>query len=88
MAEVINRTYKKGKLVSETKEEIDWQPNEADLDIILIGCECGNQFDMPWDVLAFSGFIGMRCGQCGEIEKMEVIADPSPNKNSEKCNVS
>ena len=84
MAEVINRTYKKGKLVSETKEEIDWQPNEADLDIVLIGCKCGNQFDMPWDAVAFGGLNGSYCGQCGETGKMSVILDPSPNKESKK----
>lgn len=54
--------------------------NEADLDIVLVGCECGNQFDIPWDALAFCGFRGMHCGQCGEMGKMKVIADPSPNK--------
>ena len=77
MAEVITRKWKGGKLIEETKSEIDWEPNEADMDLITIGCECGNEFDMPWDALAFGGFDGMYCGQCGETGKMKVIADPA-----------
>jgi len=73
MAEVVNRKYVKGKLVSETKETIDWEPNEADLDLIKIGCECGNEFEMPWDAMAFCGLDGMYCGQCGETGKMEAL---------------
>lgn len=78
MAEVIKRKYEKGKLVSESKETIDWEPNEADLDLIKIGCECGSQFDMPRDCLMF-GFDSMYCGQCGETGKMKVI-DHNPTK--------
>ena len=58
-----------------------WKPNEADLDLVQVGCECGNEFDMPWDAVAFGG-LGERsfCGQCGEAGKMVVINDPTPNK--------
>ncbi len=65
MTEVITRKWKKGKLVEETKSEIDWEPTEADLDQVLIGCECGNEFHMPRDCLMF-GFDQMFCGQCGK----------------------
>lgn len=71
MAEVITR-----KCIEETRSEIDWEQNEADLDQVTVVCECGNTFDIPWDVLAFGGgFCGMYCGQCGETGKMKVIAD-------------
>ena len=81
MAEVITRKWKDGELVEETKSEIDWEPNAADLDIVLIGCVCGNEFDMPWDAVAFGGLgEGNYCGQCGKSGTMQVIADPSPNK--------
>lgn len=78
MAEVITRKWKNGKCIEETRSEIDWEPNEADLDQVTVGCECGNRFDIPWDALAFGGgFDGMYCGQCGETGKMKVIADPA-----------
>lgn len=56
--------------------------NEADLDIVQVACECGNTFDMPWDAVAFGALASssMQCGQCGESNKMNVVADPSPNK--------
>ena len=73
MAEVITRKYTKGKLVSESKENIDWSPNEADLDLIGVSCECGNEFEMPWDAVVLCGFECMYCGQCGETGKMKVI---------------
>ena len=55
--------------------------NAADLDLVQIGCECGNLFDMPWDASRMGG-LGENsfCGQCGESGKMTVVADPSPNK--------
>ena len=75
MSEVITRKYVKGELVEETKQDIDWQPNEADLDLIKIGCECGNEFELPWDVMAFGFLSDMNCGQCGEAGKLKVIKD-------------
>ena len=71
MAEVITRKWKNGVCVEETREQIDWEPNEADLDTVDIECECGNKFDMPRDCLMF-GFDGMYCGQCGESGKFRV----------------
>ena len=58
----------------------DFEPNDADLDIIQVGCWCGNTFDVPWDVSAFGMLHGMHCGTCGCEGTIEVIADPSPNK--------
>ena len=72
MAEIIKRKWKNGKCIEETKSEIDWEPNEADLDRVKIGCECGNQFDMPRDCLMF-GFKEIFCGQCGKQGLMKVI---------------
>lgn len=77
MAEVVTRKWKNGKVVEETKSEIDWEPNEADLDVVIIGCDCGNKFDLPRDVLMF-GFDNMYCGQCGESGKMNVIGHNPP----------
>lgn len=59
-----------------------YELSEADLDVVRIGCECGNNFDMPWDAVAFGG-LGERsfCGQCGEPGKMKIVQDPSPNKS-------
>lgn len=81
---IINATkkYKKGKLIEETKTEIDWKLREADLDIVLVGCECGNQYDLPYDCIGFMNSENGQCGQCGESGKMSVIADPSPNKEA------
>lgn len=76
MAEVITRKWKNGECIEETKSEIEWEPNEADLDVVWIGCECGNKFTMPRDCLMF-GFDDMYCGQCSEPGKMKVIADPT-----------
>lgn len=78
MAEVITRKWKNGKCIEETRREIDWKPNEADMDRVTIGCECGNTFDIPFDVLTIGGgFEGMYCGQCGEAGKMKVTSDPA-----------
>lgn len=76
MAKITTRKYCKGKLVSETTEEVDWEPNEADLDLVTVGCECGNTFEMPWDAVAFGGLgEGSFCGQCGESGKMTIVSD-------------
>ena len=70
MAKVINRKFKNGKCIEETSSDIDWEPNEADLDCVAIECECGNLFELPRDCLMF-GFDGMYCGQCGETGKLK-----------------
>jgi hypothetical protein len=82
MAEVVTRKYKKGVLSEETKEQVSWEPNEADLDIVLVGCECGSQHDMPWDCIRYMNDENSFCGQCGKSGKMSVITDPSPNKKA------
>ena len=80
-AKITTRKWKSGKLISETTEQVDWEPNEADLDLVQIGCECGNKFEMPWDAVAFGALDdNSHCGKCGESGLMEIIADPSPNK--------
>ena len=76
MAEMVTRVWKNGKCVEESRCEVDWEPNAADLDLITVGCECGNTFDIPWDAIAFGGFEGMHCGQCGKAGKMKVLEDP------------
>ncbi|MDY6903705.1 MAG: hypothetical protein SWH61_03375 [Thermodesulfobacteriota bacterium] len=81
MAEIIKRKYVNGELVDESIEEIDWEPNEADLDIVLVRCkECGNEFDMPFDALMYLNDAHSQCGQCRKTGTFEVVADPSPNK--------
>lgn len=72
MVEVITRKWKNGKLVEEKRKQVNWQPNEADLDLVTVHCECGNEFKMPWDVLAMGG-LGKNnyCGQCGQSGKMQ-----------------
>jgi len=78
--ELVTRKFKDGKIVEEKREFVDWKPNEADFDIVLVGCECGNQYDIPWDCLMFLNDKNSCCGQCGKSGKMKIIADPSPNK--------
>lgn len=78
--EIVTSEWKDGEKVSEKRVKTDWKPNAADLDIVLVGCECGNQYDMPWDALMFLNDENSSCGQCGKSGKMNVIADPSPNK--------
>jgi len=74
MAEIINRKWKDGKLLEETKTWIDWEPNEADLDTVTVQCVCGNAFPLPRDCIVF-GFEGMCCGECGEEAQMVVKND-------------
>lgn len=64
---------------------VEIEPNDADNDIVQVACECGNTFDIPWDVCAF-GLLNtpnFNCGQCGKSECFKLIADPSPNKKDE-----
>ena len=77
---IVNRKWKNGKLVSEEFSEDTFKPNAADLDLVLIGCECGNQFDVPYDCVGMMNHENGSCGQCGESGKFSVISDPSPNK--------
>lgn len=73
MAEIINRKYQCGKLVSETREEIDWEPNEADLDIVQAKCKsCGMDHQFPWDVMAFGQLSEIHCA-CGVVGAIELI---------------
>jgi len=78
--EIITRKWKDGKITEESRKQVDWKPNAADLDIVLVGCECGNQYDIPWDALQFLNSKNSFCGQCGQTGKMKIISDPSPNK--------
>ena len=64
MSTLRTRKWLKGKLVSETEEEVNWEPNEADLDRVTVSCTCGNSFDLPRDALW--GLNEMYCGQCGK----------------------
>jgi len=76
MTEVITRKLKNGKCVEETRQHVDWEPNEADLDIVTVGCDCGHTFNIAWDAMAF-GCNQINCGQCGEAGKMKIIEDPA-----------
>ena len=71
MAEIITRKYVNGEVVNEHKKEVDWKPNAADLDTVIIKCECGNEFDLPRDCLMF-GFKNMLCGGCGKDDGYEI----------------
>ena len=62
MGEIITRKWRAGKLVSEIKKQVDWEPNAADLDCVTVGCECGNSFELPMD--AMFALSDMFCGQC------------------------
>ena len=66
MARLTTKTFNvRGELTSQKVEEIDWEPNEADLDLVTVKCNnCGNQFEMPWDAWTMFGG-GITCGQCG-----------------------
>lgn len=72
MNEIITRKWRDGKVISETKKQVDWEPNEADLDCVTISCECGNSFEMPRD--AMFGLSDMHCGWCNEIGKWKLCA--------------
>ena len=86
MAEIITRKWKGGELVSESRKEVDWKPNAADLDVVMVGCPCGNKFDMPRDALWCLSHESMSCGQCGKSGIMEVISDtPGPKEHTEHC---
>ena len=56
--------------------------NAPDLDIVLVGCECGNQLAVPLDALRQIDIQMARCGKCGKSGRMSVLADPSPNKKA------
>lgn len=73
--EILTRKWKGGKIVEEKREQTDWKPNAADLDLVLVGCECGNQYQTPWDTLMFLNSKNSFCGQCGQSGKMKVIED-------------
>lgn len=77
---LLTRKWVGGKVVEEKQEKVDWKPNAADLDTVLVGCECGNQYDVPRDCLMFLNSSNSFCGQCGKSGLMKVIIDPSPNK--------
>ena len=63
MSELITRKWLGGKLVSETKKQVEWGLNEADLDVVEISCECGHIITMPRDALF--ALPNMHCGSCG-----------------------
>lgn len=80
--ELVTREFKGGKLVKETRGQVGISYNAADLDIVLVGCECGNQYDTPWDCLMWLNDENSFCGQCGQSGKMRIIANPSPNRET------
>ena len=49
-----------------------------DDDLVQVGCDCGNTFDIPWDCSMFLD--SLDCGQCGKSGYIEVKADPSPSR--------
>lgn len=71
MAEMITRKYKDGVLESETKSIIDWKPNAADLDLVVMTCRCGNSVDMPWDAARMDNS-NMQCGNCEQSGLFEI----------------
>lgn len=73
--EIVTRKWKHGKVVEESRRQTDWKPNAADLDLVRVGCECGNQYDTPWDTLMFLNDELSFCGQCGKSGKMKVITN-------------
>ena len=53
MAKIINRKYVKGELVEETTKDIDWKPNEADLDTVKVSYDGADLlFDVGGTVLS------------------------------------
>ncbi len=63
MAEIITRKWKGGQVVSEERTQIDWGPNEADLDTEKLLCTCGMEHEIPFD--ACFALDQMTCGGCG-----------------------
>lgn len=80
--EIVTRKWKNGEIVEEKREQVDVKPNSADLDTVLVECECGNKFDIPWDATMFLNDENSYCGQCGQSGNFRVIADPSLNKEA------
>lgn len=72
--EILTRKWKGGKVVEESRKQTNWKPSAADLDVVLVGCECGNQYDLPRDCLGFMNDERSFCGQCGQAGKMSVVA--------------
>jgi len=54
------------------------EPNEADLDVVNIECECDNTFDMPRDALF--AIDDLYCGKCCEQGKMSVKEVNQPHQ--------
>ena len=52
-----------------------WEPNEADLDLILVQCDCGWKFKLPWDVMAFGFLKDLCCGKCGELGNFSYLKE-------------
>lgn len=72
MTEIIKRKWRDGKVVSETREQTDWEPNEADMDQVQVRCtECRNQFPLPRDACMFLD--EFFCGQCMAHGALEVV---------------
>lgn len=70
--EILTRTWKNGQISEEKREKTSWKPNAADLDLIRVRCECGNEYDTPRDCLMFLNSENSFCGQCGKSGKMSV----------------
>lgn len=70
--EILTRTWKNGQTVKEKREQTNWKPNAADLDLVLVRCECGNEYDIPRDCLMFLNSENSFCGQCGKTGKMHM----------------
>lgn len=78
--EILTRKYSAtGEVLEEKRTQTTWKPNAADLDLVLVGCSCGNQYDTPRDTLMYLNHERSFCGQCGSSGKMSILADPSPN---------
>jgi hypothetical protein len=74
VGEVLTRKWTGGKVVEESRSKTGWKPNADDLDVVLVGCECGNQYDLPRDCLGFMNDKNSYCGQCGHAGKMSVVS--------------
>ena len=63
--EVVTIKYDKdGNITSSVREQTNWKPSPADLDVATIICTCGNSCTMPFDALMF--LYDTYCGQCGQ----------------------